>query len=226
MSRYKRSRMKKIAQFSPIKKTETIEGDLHDIVNWLHLGIVLPLESMGEWLKQDNYEKIKEILPGLIFQSQGILHEIKNIQSNIPKSRKHKVGNFSMILENLANLWKKRTGLQDNIKINYPKEFESSELIKESLIAMANEGISNAIKHSGVTTRPETKIDVTIKTKQNRVTLEIRDDGRGVDKVVDGYGIKKIKRIISELNFTGVISTLETITSPGEGFTLKVVVKI
>jgi signal transduction histidine kinase len=208
-----------------INKMEAIESDLHTIVNWLHLGIVLPLESMEEWLKKENYGKIKEILPGLILQSRNILRKTKKIQSNILKDQNRKIGNFPTALKQLINLWKERTGLQGNITINCPKEFEASEMIKQSLLIMVDEGISNAIKHSGVRDNPNVKIDVIIKNIKNCMVLEIRDNGLGADKIVAGYGVKKIKRSISRLNKAGIVSNLEIITSPDKGFKLKAVVK-
>lgn len=207
---------------------ETIEDNLHDIVNWLHSGIVLPLEAMNEWLKQGDYEKISEAFPSLILQSHSILNEIKDIQANILEDRKYKADNFPIALKQLTKIWCKRAGLQNDrtIKVYCPKKFQSPKLIKESLLAIADETISNAIKYSGIINHPETKISVNVTTKNKYLTLEVRDNGQGADKIVEGYGIKKIKRIISELNLSGIISTLEITTSTCNGFALKVNVEL
>lgn len=205
---------------------EKIEDNLHDAVNWLHSGVVLPLEAMNEWFKQGDYKKISEALPNLILQSHSILNEIKDIQANILDNKKYKTDNFPIALKQLIKVWAKRAGLQNSgtIKVYCPKEFQSHKLIKESLLAIADETVSNAIKYSGIINRPETKLSVRVTKKNNYLTLEVRDNGQGVDKIVEGYGIKKIKRIISELNISGIISTLEIITSTENGFRL--IVKI
>lgn len=205
---------------------ETIEDNLHDVVNWLHSGIVLPLEAMNEWVKQGNYGKISESFPSLILQSHSILNEVKGIQANLLEDRKYKADNFPIALKQLTKIWLKRSGLQNDriIKVYCPKKLQPPKLITESLLAIANETISNAIKYSGIINHPETKISVNVTTKNKYLTLEVRDNGQGVDKIVEGYGIKKIKRIISELNISGIISTLEIITSTENGFRL--IVKI
>jgi signal transduction histidine kinase len=207
---------------------EAIEDNLHDVVNWLHSGIVLPLEAMNEWLKQGDFEKLSEAFPSLILQSHSILNDIKDIQANILVDRKYKADNFPIALTQLTKTWLKRAGLQNDrtIKVYCPKKFQSSKLIKESLLAIADETISNAIKYSGITNHPETIISVHVTTKSKYLTLEVRDNGQGADKIVEGYGIKKIKRIISELNLSGIISILEITTSIGNGFALEVKIEL
>jgi two-component sensor histidine kinase len=207
---------------------EIIEDNLHDVVNWLHSGIVLPLEAMNEWVKQGNYEKISKAFPTLIIQSHSILNEIKGIQANIIEDRKYKADNFPIALKQLTKIWLKRSGLQNDriIKVYCPKKLQLPKLIKESLLAIANEAISNAIKYSGIINHLETKISANVTTKNKYLTLAVQDNGQGADKIVEGYGIKKIKRIISELNLSGVISTLEITTSIGNGFTLIVKIEL
>jgi len=208
--------------------TDAIQDNLHDVANWLHSGIVLPLEAMNQWLEQGDYEKLSEAFPDLIFQSHNILNKIRDIQANLPKDRKYGTDNFPIALKQLTNTWLKRAGLQNKrkIKVQCPRDFQVSEHIKESLLAIADEAISNAIKYSGIINHPETKISIDVTTKNKHAILEVRDSGQGVKKIEEGYGIKKIKRIISDLNRSGTISTLEITTSIGNGLALKVNVEL
>ncbi len=206
------------------KEIWAIEDNLHDLVNWLHSGVVLPLEAVDSWLKQCNYEKISELLPNVILQSHDILAELRNIQTNILQERRNEVENFSIAINELVNIWLIRAGLQNsrNVRVNCPNILDSSELIKNALISMADEAISNAIKHSGIITNPETSISVSLRVTEKHIVLAIKDNGKGSDKVVDGYGVKKIKRIISTLKLAKIDTKLKIITSPDNGFTTRI----
>jgi signal transduction histidine kinase len=201
---------------------EAIESDLHTIVNWFHLGIVLPLEAMDEWIKKEDYEKVKELLPRLVIQSRSILRKTRKIQSNIFKARNSKTGTFQDSLKRLSRLWENRSGLKKHIKIECPEKFVTSELVKQSLLSITDECFSNAIKHSGIMNDSKIGINVIVKNKKGFITLEIVDSGQGTDKIVQGYGFNKIKRAISQLNRAGIASSIEIVTSVTKGFKVKI----
>ncbi len=72
-------------------------------------------------------------------------------------------------------------------QINHPKiailskvsliEKEISPTIKEIIFRIAKEGINNAIKHAN-----PNKIEILIKSTKERITLDVTDDGRGLNK--------------------------------------------
>lgn len=212
-------------EVQPSSQMEAIKNDLHSIANWFHLGVVLPLETMEEWLKKGNYKKIKEMLPGLVIQSRSILNRTRKIQSGILRVSPSKNENFHISLKRLTRLWESRSGIKKHIKIDCPKRLATSDRVKQSLLTITDECFSNAIKHSGIITNPNIDVAVIVKNGKDFTTLEIIDSGRGAEKIIQGYGLKKIKRVISQLNRAGIASSIEIGSSINKGFKVKVSIR-
>ncbi|HTE27350.1 PAS domain-containing sensor histidine kinase [Flavitalea sp.] len=98
------------------------------------------------------------------------------------------------------------------------KEEQCAEDIKMDLFRIAQEQVNNIIKHSGA--------DVAIirlSIKANQLVLSFKDNGKGCDpgQQLKGVGILNIK---TRVELHG--GTMNIITSPGEGYELKVAVPL
>ncbi|HEY9077174.1 MAG TPA: sensor histidine kinase [Anaerolineaceae bacterium] len=104
------------------------------------------------------------------------------------------------------------------IKGNFSLEGEERELNPQTnliLYRIIQEGINNACKHSKA---KNLWIDLDFRQNQT-VTLGIRDDGKGVEKIDGGFGIIGLKERVALLN-----GQLNISTSEGHGF--EIIVKI
>ena len=74
------------------------------------------------------------------------------------------------------------------------------------------ESVSNAARHSGCT-----RLEATIDAAQNRLRLQVKDDGKGFDSAAggDGHGLGTMSRRAADLG-----GRLEIVSRPGEGTTV------
>ena len=70
----------------------------------------------------------------------------------------------------------------------------------------------NARKHADAG-----RVNVTLRTEDGSVVLEVADDGRGVPEVRDGVGLTYMRDRVSSLG-----GRVEIASSPGRGTTLRV----
>ncbi|MBC6461709.1 ATP-binding protein [Actinomadura sp. HBU206391] len=89
---------------------------------------------------------------------------------------------------------------------------------EHAVLRVVQESLGNAVKHA----RPQT-IQVRLAEADGRLSVEVRDDGRGfeVDEAGERYGmgLDLMRERVAELDMDG---TFEVVSSPGEGTTVRV----
>lgn len=204
-------------------QTKGLEDDLHELINWYYSGVVLYLEVLAERLAHEQYEDAKELMPEILNRARATVNELRILHTSI-YSRILEEDQLSGALNSLASVWATRSNLLDrgssSIIVECPNEINLPMTISEPMLRITTGALTNAIFHSGILEDPNISIRIIVQKSNNQVILRIIDDGIGTDEIIDGYGITRMKSLVSQLNYAGIVSHLEIDTKKGKGTTV------
>ncbi len=160
-----------------------IGHDLHDDLGQILTGISFQLMILGKGLKKEklnNLNEISELLSTAINKSRLIAKGLSPVSLN--------ENGFMMAVEEFSK------NIEMIYKIKCSFEYDKNILIKDHIVSLnlfhiTQESINNAIKHA----KPK-KIIISLKQVNNKIILEVKDDGEGIRKKNKvGIGLKIMK---------------------------------
>lgn len=195
------------------KERKKLAEELHDNVNQL-LGVVklyiehsITNENIREGLLKKSNEYIDKVI-----------EELRNLSKSLSPPLLAELG----LEQSITSLADAISGVQhisvivDMVDFNEEGLTESHKLM---LYRIVQEQLNNIIKHA------EAKnVEINFKKTGEKVELIIKDDGKGTDLTVennDGFGLRNIRNRIELYH-----GTIDMITSPGNGFILKVAFEV
>lgn len=99
-----------------------------------------------------------------------------------------------------------------------PKPPELPAEVEYNLLRIAQEAVSNAVKHSGART-----VDVSLSSVSSRISLVIKDDGQGFQWMAGGYPKSGHYGLIGmQERAASIGATFEIVSEPGQGATVQV----
>jgi PAS domain S-box-containing protein len=190
------------------KERSIIGKELHDNINQILAGINMLL---GLIIKKP--ERLKELMPLCIENVNQAVSENRKIAHNLASPEEYAEKLVELVKRVAKNML---TAAGINTKIEYD-DFDEALLTKEQKLAtyrIIQEHCNNIQKHALAK-----NVILLLKTSDNRLTLIIKDDGRGMDlnQRTDGIGLENIKNRANVFNGQSNI-----ISKPGEGFMLSV----
>ena len=201
----------KIIEEEREREKQRISRELHDGILGSLFGLRISLDSLND----DDDKESKKKRAEYIREIQKIAEEIRLIAHQLNKDSQIDV-DFTLLLEQFLN--KQPEGINIQLKIPHPIDWESIEdNIKINSYRIIQEAITNAIRHSQATA-----IELLINKLENRLVIEIRDNGKGFDttKSTMGIGLKNMK------NRSRTMKGKLWIKSCTEGTLIKLVVKL
>ena len=189
------------------KERERIAKELHDGIGGRMTGIKINLENMME---SEGYYMLEKP----IAQLDKCITELRNTLRNLTSETLHKFGLEEALRDFCQNIQ------TDYLKIScYTKNLNQ---IKEKhqlhIYRIVQEGINNAIKHSGAT-----QILVQCTFEENLLLIDIEDNGKGFDvqNIQRNLGLHNIERRVNALD-----GTLKIESSLGKGTVMSIEAKI
>jgi NarL family two-component system sensor histidine kinase LiaS len=179
--------------------------ELHDTLSQGFAGIFLHLESARHFMAENPEKSLSHVdeASGLARRSLASARaSIRNLRTFGPGL------DLQRELNDLAA--RLSAGPMVNIDCRAASEHQVPEEIAWHLLRIAEEGVTNAIKHSGAT-----KIEVRLHTTAAWARLTVRDNGGGFDPDAPrsaGYGLIGMRERMHQ--FRGI---LEIVSSPGDG---------
>ncbi len=204
------------------------QDDLHELINWYHSGVYLYIETLEEWIKRGELERVHEHLPRLKNRALTTVDEMKTLHTAIVKQYLDEE-DFTLGLRKMIDAWidryqliqkdfhalKVETDCDPNLNLPIP--------LKNILLRIASNLVDNGLKHSGILNNPEVELWVTVQRTGNKVVLTVKDNGLGVEHLEKGYGLTRINQLVHNLNHQEKIDTKYTIaTAPGKGMEVKI----
>jgi signal transduction histidine kinase len=159
----------------------------------LHDGVIQSLYGIGmqvDLLRRKEVEVGPKELNSLINNLNNVIEDIRGFIANLRSRTDQKT-----IRETLEYLKERLHPPQEiEIQIDAPDGFAPfSPAVFESICLIANEAMSNAIRHSGAT-----KIQVKVEQNKNRFNIQVTDDGRGFDlnlsDTASGLGLHNMRQ--------------------------------
>ncbi len=164
-----------------------IGQELHDNLGQYLTGILLKLKVLENGLSRKHLGEEKEL----------VIRIASHVKESLKKAREISRGLVTLGLENLTlldaleELTSYFANIQ-NIRVTFTS-FIDEEITEHSIIAqlyhIAQEAITNALKHSG-----GTNVKIILSCNETEVIMKVEDNGKGMDmKKTDGLGLKIMK---------------------------------
>lgn len=159
----------------------------------LHDGVIQSLYGIGmqvDLLRRKEEDVSLEQLDSLVNSLNNVIEDIRGFIANLRSRTDQKT-----IRESLQHLKERLHPPQEiNITIDAPDGYSPfSPAVFESICLIANEAMSNAIRHSGAT-----KIGVKVEQNRNRFSIRITDNGQGfnlsLSDTATGLGLRNMRQ--------------------------------
>ncbi len=170
------------------QERQQIGNNLHDGLGPHLVGVKFMMNLLEQKLEKRGIEEIDDVREINALISEGIDHTRRLVKGLVPVDID--ADGLMVALEDLAQ------NIQKVFSIECIFEHDESLQMKDNIAAthlylIAQEATNNAIKHSR-----SDKIEITISEKKGLVTLRIKDNGIGIEKLLDtmkGMGINIMK---------------------------------
>jgi len=208
-------------QLISMEETQLLTAERERIGRELHDGTLQTIYAAGLLLKASEKEFKKEDSPpkslGRIQQTVTMLDQaVAEIRAYIGALRDRSEGlSLTAGLQELASAGHLGSLVDVELVLNLPAHRTMNSTRINHLLAIANEGLSNVARHSQAT-----KAYLSATASDNRLQLEIKDNGRGLptDYVV-GYGLRNMR---DRARILGGEMLLDTKSGQGTTVTIEV----
>lgn len=188
---------RRLAQRSRAEERLRIARDLHDALGHQLTALSLNLEVAGHLVQGPGASQVAECRT----LAKHVLHDVRFTVSALRDPRP-----LTDELERLADLM---PSLATSVEAD-PRLDAAQPLVAEAVLRIAQEGLTNAARHSGAR-----HAWITAAPAGDEVVVEVRDDGRGTSTVVEGNGLRGMSERVHRLG-----GTLSWSSEPDEGFRL------
>jgi signal transduction histidine kinase len=201
-------------QSAVLEERNRLAGEIHDSLAQIFAGISMQLFASMEGLGAEANDS-----RGYIERANELAH------FGLAEARRSALSLRSDIIEDSGLVYAlqmlvERSNIAGRLRCNFStKGFREETLsltAEQGLLRIAQEAISNALRHA----KP-TVISVVLKGDLSLVTLEVRDNGTGIDRIrlesQDGLGIASMRDRAKHLD-----AQLDIRTAPGNGTTVTV----
>lgn len=184
------------------QERQQIGNNLHDGLGPHLVGVKFMMNLLEQKLEKKGIEEVTDVREINTLISEGIDHTRRLVKGLVPVDID--ADGLIVALEDLA------TNIQKLFGITCTFEHDESLHMKDNIAAthlylIAREATNNAIKHSRAD-----KIEITINEQKGLITLKVKDNGIGIEKLLDtmkGMGINIMKYRARLINATLDIRT-------------------
>jgi len=217
--------LERIGRYEAIKKWERkgLEDDLHFLINWYRFGVLAPIEQLKDAVDRNAFDHAKQILPELLLNARNSVNELKALHTMIINDCLE-AKNLQEGLLRLIDAWRKRVipkydkDIPMKIILDCPENIDLETPLRNTIIRIASEALSNAIFHSGIIDNPKIRIKIESKYQNKKYVLKITDNGVGKGTFQEGVGIDRMKQLKKQVNsWGGIRANLNIKSKPGKG---------
>jgi signal transduction histidine kinase len=201
-------------QTAVLEERNRLAGEIHDSLAQIFAGISMQLFASMEGLSANDDDS-----RGYIERANELAH------FGLSEARRSALSLRSDIIEEVGlvqalQMLVERSNIPGRLRCNFSAKGFTEETLplsaQQGLLRIAQEAISNALRHA----RP-TIVGVSLKGDGTLATLEIRDNGLGIDsthlETAEGLGITSMRDRAKQLD-----AQLDIRTAPGHGTTVTV----
>jgi PAS domain S-box-containing protein len=210
-------------QAAVLEERQRLARELHDSVSQSIYSLTLFAKGGREFAQAQDLDRVKECLAALGETAQQALKEMRLLLYELRPVALEQEGLIGALQQRLDAV-EARSGVEarllvDGVDMDDPLSVLPSS-VEEGLYRIAQEALNNALKHAD-----SRAVTVHIASTGRHVALEVRDDGIGFDPrdafTKGGMGLISMRERAEQIG-----GRLEVVSSPGEGTTVRVKVKV
>jgi two-component system, NarL family, sensor histidine kinase YdfH len=208
----------KVEELTLSNERQRMARDLHDTLAQGLAGIIMQLEAVQAHLQKGNTIRCEEIIQKSMNQARETLHSARIAIDNLRATSMDQVNFYHSVVE-MINKFKESF----NCKISYEvdRNIALTTLAVEHSLFIISECLVNVARHSQAE-----MVQIKVKTDNNFLSLEVKDDGIGfiaekVGKNVGKYGLLGLQERVRLLSGTITINS-----RPGLGTKVSVMIPI
>jgi len=196
-----------------------ISREIHDELGQSLTALKFDLFTMGNHLSEGQ-RPLAEKTESMVNHVDSILRTVKKISRELRPGLLDDLGLVTAI-EWQAKEFYGRTGIPCRVAL-FPRDMEIDTERSTAIFRIFQEALTNVVRHAGAT-----NVEVNLEERDGRLTLEIRDDGRGITKEQASgsrsLGIIGIRERVRQLKGEALIDgsphagTVIRVTIPGTG---------
>lgn len=215
----------RIGRYEAIKKWESkgLEDDLHFLINWYRFGVLANIEQLEDAIYKNNLPRAKKLFPVLLRNARNSVNELKALHTLVINECLE-ADDLKDGIVRLIDAWRKRVtpfyseDLPMKINLSCPSDLEIPPALRNTVIRITSEALSNSIFHSGIIENPNCHIDIDVIAGINKIALKVRDNGVGAATIREGVGIDRMKQLTEQVNsWGGIRANLSMRTKLGVG---------
>ena len=199
-----------------VKERERLARELHDSVTQSLYSVTLLSEAGRQLVEAGDLARVEGYLGRLGEISQQALREMRLLVYELRPLVLRREG-LAGALQQRLDAVEKRAGVDARLLVEGEVELQAP--VEEALYRIAQEALNNALKHAGAN-----NVTVCVRSWDDRVELEVIDDGAGFDLGVaggdGGLGLTSMRERAEKVG-----GILDIISAPGEGTKVRVCVK-
>ncbi|MGG5784856.1 response regulator [Bacillus albus] len=177
-----------VERITLLEERDRLSKDLHDTMGHSYTSIIMGMETLRMELKSKEGEQQLDSLLQLARNSMEevrlYLHQLDLSQESLP---------LAITLQQLTDEFKKHAKVNVRTQI-IGEEYMVSKQSKMTLYRSLQESLTNAVRHGH-----STEIIVSLHFEPQQIRLDVQDNGCGVEKWKDGFGLTAMKERVSQL---------------------------
>ncbi|MBU3114633.1 sensor histidine kinase [Clostridium lacusfryxellense] len=190
---------RKSQETAKIKERNRLAREIHDTIGHTLTGIAIGLEACIE-LSEFDISKMKIQMTKISELARSGLLDVRRSMNEL---RPDSLERFSLIaaISKLSEDINECTNTK--VKIEIKGQVNKMGADEEEIVyRIVQEGITNAVRHGAAS-----EIIITLQFSENKLEINIKDDGIGSDEITKGFGLKHIEERVDmlggEVNFGG-----------------------
>jgi signal transduction histidine kinase len=182
----------KVENLTLLEERNRMAGELHDTIGHTFTSVIVGIDGIIANLKQANTERALYKLQILRDLTRNGLDDIRKNIHNMADDQE--IESFIDRLTSITNEFAAHTGTSIHFQ-SLGQERELHYHAQHALMRCLQEALTNAKRHGNAQT-----IDVRFEFENEAVSLTVRDDGIGTEKVHLGFGLNSMKQRLQSLN--------------------------
>jgi signal transduction histidine kinase len=196
----------KLKSLAVVEERNRIAAEMHDTVGHTLTAAVLTLESAEGLVSEP------QAVQKLHLGKEQVRRGLSELRASVKIVRAGNETNFVAVLEQLLQEIRSNTGL--DIHLVMESEIALPPLQAGILLSAIKECTTNAIRHGQAT-----HVDILIGEYKGQLRLAFTDNGSGTDDIKSGSGLSIMRERVQSVG-----GTLEIESTPGEGFTVSLII--
>jgi two-component system, NarL family, sensor histidine kinase DevS len=180
---------------------DRIARDLHDVVIQRLFAAGLSIQTLRRYTED---EAAHQRIAGITLELDEAIRELRDTIYSLQADTEEELS--SRLVRTVQDGTYSHTATP-RLEIRGPVDAAVPEPIADHLVAVATEGVSNAVRHSGAAT-----IDVSVAVEEGIVRLVVEDDGQGFAAPARRSGLANLEQRAEALH-----GTFEIRSAPGRG---------